>query len=58
MSTTFDCTILKFSEKFDHPFSHVFIFGNMLPDSHGFDNVPVTRSNNSVSLHKLDIGIN
>ena len=33
---------LKFSEKFDHPFSHVFIFRNMFPESHGFVAVPVT----------------
>ena len=46
--------ILKLSEKFDHPFSHVFIFGNMFPESHGFVAVPVTRPNNFVSLTKLD----
>ena len=51
ISTNFNCTILKFSGKFDHPFSHVFIFGSMLPESRGFDAVPVTRSNNFVSLH-------
>ena len=34
---------LKFSMKFDHPFSHVFIFGNMFPESHGFVTVPVTN---------------
>ena len=28
--------LLKFSEKFDPPFSHVFRFGNMFPESHGF----------------------
>ena len=49
--TTFNCMILKFSEKFDNPFSHVFIFGNMFPESHGFDAVPVARSNNFDSLH-------
>ena len=32
----------KFSEKFDHPFWHVFIFGNMFPESHGFLAMPVT----------------
>ena len=31
--------ILKFSEKFVHQFSHVFIFGNMFPERHGFDAV-------------------
>ena len=49
-SPNFNCTIHKFSEKFDHPFSHVFIFGNMLPESHGFDVVPVTRSNKFVTF--------
>ena len=55
ISTNFNSTILKFSEKFEHLFSYVFIFGNMLPKSHGFDAVPVTRSNNLVSLHKFDM---
>ena len=27
--------LLRFSEKFDNPFSHVFIFGKMFPESHG-----------------------
>ena len=36
--------ILNFSEKFDHPFSHVFIFANMFPESHGFVVMPVTSS--------------
>ena len=30
-------------EKFDQPFPHVFIFGNLFPDSHGFDAVPVKQ---------------
>ena len=34
--------ILKFSEKFDYPFSEVFILGNMLPESPGFVAMPVT----------------
>ena len=34
--------ILKFSKKFDHPFLHIFIFGNMFPGSHGFVAMPVT----------------
>ena len=50
-SSNSNATILKFAEKFDHPFSHVFIFGNMFPASHGFVAVSVTRSNNLVSLH-------
>ena len=28
-SSNFNATILKFSEKFDHPFSHVLISGNI-----------------------------
>ena len=32
---------LKFPEKFDHPFSHVFIFGNMFPECHGFVAMPL-----------------
>ena len=40
-SFSFNTTILKFSEKFDHPFSFVFIFGNMFSDSHGFVAMPV-----------------
>ena len=35
-SSNFNATILKFSEKFDHPFSNVFIFENMFPESHVF----------------------
>ena len=38
----------------DHPFSHVFIFCSMFTESHGCVAVPVTMSNNFVSLHKLD----
>ena len=48
--SNFIVMILKFSEKFNYKFSHVFIFGNMFPESHGFVAVPVTRSNNFVSL--------
>ena len=41
-SSNFNATILKFSEKFDHPFSHVFIFGNIFSESRGFVAMPVT----------------
>ena len=34
--------ILKVSEKFDHPFLHVSIFGNIFPESYGFVAMPVT----------------
>ena len=46
----FNDTTLKFTEQYDHPFSHVFIFGNMFRESHGFISVPVTSSNNYVSF--------
>ena len=39
---SFNAKILKFSENFDHPFSHVFTFGDMFPESHGFIAMPVT----------------
>ena len=41
-SSNFNFKTLKFSEKFDNSFSHVFIFGNMFPESHGFVAMPVT----------------
>ena len=40
--SNFDVTILKFFEKFDHPFLHVFIWYTMFPESHGFVAMPVT----------------
>ena len=41
-SNNFIATTLRFSEKFYHPLSPVFIFGNMFPESHGFVAMPVT----------------
>ena len=41
-SNNFNSTILKFSEEFDHSFSHIFIFGNIFPKSSGFVAMPVT----------------
>ena len=41
-SSNLNATILKFSEKFEHPFSHVFIFGNKFSGSRGFVAMPVT----------------
>ena len=38
----FNATILKFSKKIDNLFSHVFMFGNMVSESHGFVAMPVT----------------
>ena len=43
-----------FTEKFDHPFSQIFIFGNMFPESHGFVAVLVTISDKFVSFDSLD----
>ena len=34
--SNFNVMNLKFSEKFDHPFSHIFIYGNMFNKNHGF----------------------
>ena len=53
----FNNRTLRFAEKFDHPFSHVFIFANMFRESYGFISVPVTSSNNFVSFTN-EIGIN
>ena len=41
-SSNFNATILKLSEKFDHSFSHVFIFGNVFLESYGLVTMPVT----------------
>ena len=43
LTGNFKATILKFFEKFDYAFSHVFIFGNMFLESHCFVAMPVTR---------------
>ena len=40
--SNFNAKTLKFSEKFHHPFSHIFIFGNMFPESHGFVVMQIT----------------
>ena len=50
-SNNFIPTIFRFSGKFDRLFSLVFIFENVFPESHGFVAVPITSSNNFVSLH-------
>ena len=46
--TNFIASTLRFSEKFYHPFSHVCIFSNMFPESHGFIVMPVT---NFIKIH-------
>ena len=37
-----NASVLKFSVKFDHPFLHVFTFGNMFPKRHSFVAMPIT----------------
>ena len=46
-----NATTLRFSKKFDHPFSHFFVFCNTFPESHGFVAVLITSLNNFVSIH-------
>ena len=41
-SSNFNAMTLKFPEKFYHLFSHVFVFGNIFLESHGFVAMPVT----------------
>ena len=36
-SVNFNATTLKLAEKFDHLFSHLFIFHNTFAQGHGFD---------------------
>ena len=50
-SNNFIATTFWFSEIFNHPFSHVFIFANMFPESFGFVAVPITSWNNFVSFN-------
>ena len=45
--------LLKFPEKFDHPFSHLLIVGNILPEGHHFVVATVTSCKNFVSLYKF-----
>ena len=42
LMSNLNAMIPKFSEKFDHPFSHVCIFENIFPEGHGFGALPVT----------------
>ena len=46
----FNASTLGFADKFNHPFSHVFIFTNVFLESRGFVAVSVTGSNNLVSV--------
>ena len=45
----------KHAEKFNHRFSHFFIFGNIFDHCNCFDAVTVTSWRYFVRLHKLDI---
>ena len=47
----FNATTLKFDEKLNTPFSHLFLFGNIFSQDHSFDAVTVTSSKKIVSLH-------
>ena len=40
-SVNFNATTPKRAEKFDHPFSQLFLFRNMFAEGHGFDAVTV-----------------
>ena len=40
-AVNFNATTQKLAEKFDHPFSHLFIFRNLYAQGHGFDVVTV-----------------
>ena len=40
-SVNFNATTLKLAAKFDHQFSHLFIFRNIFVQGHGFDAVTV-----------------
>ena len=41
-TSNFKAKIIKLSEKLNHPFKRVFIFGNTFPESHGFVAMPVS----------------
>ena len=45
-SGNYSVATLKFAEKFDHLFSHIFIFSNIFAQSNGFDAVTVISSQN------------
>ena len=60
LTNNFSASILKFPEKFDHPFSHICIFENIFSESHGFITMAVascikeTRFNLSLYLINED----
>ena len=42
-SVNLNAMTLKLADKFDHPFSHLFIFHNKFAVGHGFDAVMVAK---------------
>ena len=50
-SVNFNATTLKLGEKFDHPFSHLFVYGYIFAQGHGFDAMAVKSSKYFLSLH-------
>ena len=40
-TVNFNAATMKLAEKFDHPFSHLFIFRNIVAQGHRFDAVTV-----------------
>ena len=52
-SNNFNATIFKYSEKFEHPFSHVFMFGNMFAESRGFVTMLVTSRIRVIIMFKF-----
>ena len=50
-SVKFNASTMKLAEKFDHIFPHMFIFGNILSQGHGFEAVTVTISKYFISIH-------
>ena len=53
--TLYIATTLKFVKKFDHPFSHVFMFSNMFPESKGFVVMPISSSDNFESTMQVKL---
>ena len=49
-SVNINATTLKLADKFDHPLKHLFIFGNIFAQGHGFDAMTVTISKYFVNI--------
>ena len=50
LATRIELTASKCAEKFENPFSHLLIFGNIFAHCHGFDTMTVTISKYFVTL--------